>query len=181
MSINRANKKVGNLAQLTQFFLFLSINYVSRVLATVLLSEPFLRSSRAGDLLITVAACKGESLLAVALPAQIKGRRCASSEVDRAIRERFTSRRLLRATISRGSSCVHYQRLHPYARVIRYRIGAVERARNLPELHVQIVSLGITQGDDEILKKRSWRARFWAGLILSLAIIIFNEVTNNQT
>lgn len=80
------------------------------------------------DLLITVAARKGKSLLAIGSGwSQIKGRRCAVSEVDWAIRERFTSRRLLRATISRGSSCVHYRRSCPVRTnnaLVRYRANA---------------------------------------------------------
>ncbi|KAL0107890.1 hypothetical protein PUN28_014867 [Cardiocondyla obscurior] len=78
---------------------------------------------------------KSESLSAVALPVQIKGRRCAASKVDRTIRKQFTSRRFLRAMISRGSSCVNYRRHRLYARItlVRYRIGAPKRAHNSPE------------------------------------------------
>lgn len=56
--------------------------------------------------------------------------------------------------------------------LVRYRIGAVERTRNLPELHVQTVSLGTAQGVIEVLEQRIQRARSWTDLVLSSAIII---------
>jgi len=132
------NERVGNLA-IDSYFPF-CISCVSHALVTVLLHRTILTLESSDDLLITVAARKGELLLAIAVPVQIKGRRCSASEVDRVIRERFTSRwsrRLLRATISHRSSCVHYRRLRFVCgsnALVCYRIGAMERACNLPEL-----------------------------------------------